>query len=75
MMIKEKVLAEEKLNSKKNWRINLIAQHQFLSAKERIVEIAKEELGMVEKTDYDTIIIVSKDKIRRIAGILDREHD
>jgi cell division protein FtsL len=75
MLIKDKVLAEEKFNSKKNWRVNLVAQHQFLSTKERIAEIAKNELGMVEKTDYDTILIVSKDKINRIAEILDREHD
>jgi cell division protein FtsL len=75
MLIKDKVLAEEKYNSKKNWCVNLVAQIQFLSTKERIVEIAKNGLGMVEKTEYDTILIVSKDKINRIAEILEQEHD
>ncbi len=75
MLIKEKVLAEEKLSAKKNWRVNLFAQYQYLSTKERIVEIAKNELGMVENSEADTIMIVSKDKIKRITGILEQEHD
>jgi cell division protein FtsL len=72
VLLKEKVLAEEKLNAKKNWRVNLVAQHQYLSARDRIVGIAKNELGMVEKNDPDTILIVSKDQIKKIKEALDR---
>ncbi|HVO75473.1 MAG TPA: hypothetical protein VMT35_15695 [Ignavibacteriaceae bacterium] len=75
MLLKEKVLTEEKLNAKKNWHVNLVAQLQYLCTKERIVEIAKNELGMIEKTDSDSIIIVSIDKIKRIAEALDHEND
>jgi cell division protein FtsL len=75
MLVKEKVLAEEKLVAKKNWRVNLFARYQYLSAKERIVEIAKQELGMIENRDSDTMIIVSKDKIKKISGMLEQPHE
>ena len=50
-LTKEKVLTEEKLKEIKNWKINLIAQDQDLSAEERIVSIAETELGMIRRTD------------------------
>lgn len=74
MLIKERVLAEEKFNAKKNWRVNLLAQYQNLSAKERITEIARNQLGMVENFNADTIMIVSKDKIKALSLFLE-EHD
>jgi cell division protein FtsL len=74
MLLKEKVLAEENLNAKKNWKVNLLAQYQNLSAKERITEIAKIQLGMVENFSPDTTIIVSKDKVKLLSSVLE-EHD
>jgi cell division protein FtsL len=74
MLLKEKVLAEENLNAKKNWKVNLLAQYQNLSAKERITEIAKIQLGMVENFSLDTTIIVSKDKVKLLSSVLE-EHD
>jgi hypothetical protein len=74
-MIKEKVIAEEILSAKKNHRINLLAQHQFLSAEARIVEIATNELGMIKRNSPDMILSVSKEKINEISLKLEDTND
>ena len=74
-LTKEKVLAEEKLNAQKNWKVSLTAQEQALSAEERIVRIAEQELNMVKGTQSPVILTVSKDKIEHISEELEKKYE
>ncbi len=75
MLTKEKVLAEEKLGVKKNSRVNLIAVYQHLTAEERIVEIAANELGMIKNKEYIGTVSVEKERINRINAFLKEKYD
>jgi len=72
---KEKVLTEEKLKEIKNWKINLIAQDQDLSAEERIISIAETDLGMIRRTDVPIELSVSKEKIEEISKAIEKKYE
>lgn len=74
-LVKEKVFAEEKLNSKNNFNTSLVARLQLLLAEERITSIAGDELGMVRKNNGSIKVTVSKDKIREISEEIDKKYD
>jgi len=75
VLAKEKVLAEEKLNFKKNWKVNLIAQYQNLTSKERIIDIAANQLGMIERTESSFILNVDKEKIGQIEKVIGEKYE
>ena len=74
-LTKEKVLTEEKLKEIKNWKINLIAQDQDLSAEERIISIAETDLGMIRRTDVPIELSVSKEKIEEISKAIEKKYE
>ena len=74
-LTREKVLTEEKLKEIKNWRVNLTAQDQDLSAEERIVGIAESELGMVRRTEAPLQLDVSKEKIEEISKAIEKKYE
>jgi len=74
-LTREKVLTEEKLKEIKNWRINLTAQDQDLSAEERIVGIAESELGMIRRTEAPLQLDVSKEKIEEISKAIEKKYE
>jgi cell division protein FtsL len=74
-LTKEKVLTEEKLKEVKNWRINLTAQDQDLSAEERIVSVAETELGMIKRSDVPIELNVSKEKIDEISKAIEKKYE
>ena len=74
-LTKEKVLTEERLKEVKNWKINLTAQDQALYSEDRIVNIAKTELGMEKRTDAPLEITVSKVKIEEISKALEKKYE
>ncbi len=75
VMTKQKVLAEEKLNAKNNTRVSLIAEYQFYTAEDRIVEIAKNDLGMIKQNSPSIKIDVSKERIQEISENIDRKYE
>ncbi len=72
---KQKVLTEEKLNAKKNTKVSLIAEYQYYSSEDRIVEIAKNQLGMIKQNNSSIKIDVSKEKIDEISNILNEMYE
>jgi cell division protein FtsL len=74
-LTKDKVFAEEKLNAVKNTRLSLVATEQNLSSEERIVKIAKSELGMVKKNEPYMQVKVSKEKIDEINKALQKKYE
>lgn len=74
-LTKERVLTEERLGDLKNMRLNLIAENQALSSEERIVKIARDDLGMVRDTKAPLLMTVSKDKIEKISEAINKENE
>ena len=75
LLVKEKFDSQKILDAKKNRHINLLAELQFLSSEEKIVKIAREELGMVRRTEPEIILNLSKDKIDKITKELSRKYE
>lgn len=73
-MVKEKILAEEELLSKRNYRTALTAQHQNYNSEERIVFWAA-ELGMIKQKDASMKLKVSKSKIEKISKVIKEKYE
>ena len=74
-LTKDKVLAGQRLNEVKNWKTNLTAQDQDLSAEERIVSVSVTELNMVRRKDVSMELNVSKEKIEEISKAIDKKYE
>ncbi len=75
VLTKEKVLMEEQLAARQNWRTNLLAQNQMLTSEQRITEIAMNELGMIKRTKPAMKLKADKEKILKISKILSDKYD
>ena len=67
ILTKDKVLLQKELNNQKNWKINLLAQKQSLTSEERIVYLAKNELGLIRYLKPEKTIIVKKSMIENLS--------
>ena len=74
-MIKEKFLLGEKLKAISNQNTALLGQRQDLTSEERIVEIAKNELGMVVDARPQMKVKANKKKIDKIDKILKKKYE
>jgi cell division protein FtsL len=74
-MVKERYLLSEKLKAIGNQNTALLGSRQDLSSEERIVEIAKNDLGMIPVTEQQIILNVSKEKIEEINKILQKKYE
>jgi len=74
-LIKEKFLLGEKLKAIGNQNTALLGQRQDLSSEERIVEIAKNELGLEVNSQPQMMMKVSKEKIDKIQKILKEKYE
>ncbi len=74
-LTKENVITKEKLSDIKNAKVNLIAQDQALSSEERIVSIARDELGMIRNTETPAVLTISKEKVEKISNALKQKYE
>jgi cell division protein FtsL len=74
-MTKQKILAEQELENIENWKLSLSAQRQALTAEDRIVPIAEEELGMIKSADAPVILTVDKNEIEKISKIVKGKYE
>ncbi len=75
ILTKDKVLLQKELNNKKNSRTNLFAQKQSLTSEERIVNIAKNELGLIRYLKPAKTLIVKKSKIEALSKKLGGQNE
>lgn len=75
VMTKQKVLAEEKLNAKNNTRVSLFAEYQYYTAEDRIVQIAKDDLGLIKQNSPSIKIDVSKERIQEISKMINGKYE
>ena len=75
LLMKEKFNAQKTHDTKRNRRVNLIAESQYLSSEERIVKIAQEDLGMIRRTEPEMILTISKDKVDKISNELSEKYE
>ncbi len=74
-LTREKVLAEQQLDQKNNWQVNLTVKNQFLMSEERITGIAETELGMIRGGISPMSIEISKKKIENIENKLKEKYE
>ena len=74
-LTRQKVLAEQELENIENWRLSLSAQQQSLTAEDRIVPIAEEELGMIKPPDPPVILTVDKNQIEKVSKIVKDKYE
>ena len=74
-LIKEKFLLGEKLKAISNQNTALLGQRQDLTSEERIVEIAKNELGLEVNKRPQMTVKVNKEKIEKIEKILKEKYE
>jgi len=75
LLVKEKFDSQKILDAKKNRRVNLLAESQFLLSEERIVKIAQDDLGMIRRTEPEMILTISKDKVDKISNTLSEKYE
>jgi len=75
ILTKKKVESQKLLDSKKNKQVSLIAEVQYLSSEERIVNIASEELNMIKRKEPKIKLTVSKHKIDKINEFLKEKYE
>ena len=74
-LTRQKVLTEQELENIENWKLSLSAQRQALTAEDRIVPIAEEELGMIKPSDAPVILTVNKNEIERVSKIVKDKYE
>ena len=74
-MVKERYLLSEKLKAIGNQNTALLGSRQDLSSEERIIDLAKNDLGMVPITEQQLILNVSKEEIEKINKILQKKYE
>lgn len=75
LLVKEEVEKQKVLDLAKNKQINLMAEVQLLSSKERIEKIASEELNMIKRTEPKMLLKVSKEKINEVNEALKEKYE
>ena len=75
LLVKEKFDSQKIFDAKKNRRVNLLAESQYLSSEERIIKIAQEDLGMIRRTEPEMILSISKDKVDEISKVLNEKYE
>jgi hypothetical protein len=74
-LIKDKVIADRNLASSLNEKLNLTAQYQYLNSEERIVQIARDEMGMVKCTSAPFSLSVDREKAERIQKEINSKYE
>jgi cell division protein FtsL len=75
LLVKERVEKQKVMDLAKNKQINLIAEVQLLSSKERIEGIASEELNMIKRSEPKMLLKVSKEKINEVSEALKEKYE
>lgn len=74
-LVKEKVLSENNLKAKKNWRLNLTAQYQYLTSEEIIVNAAQNYLQMQKGKPSLVHFEADKNKIENIQKEINAKYE
>jgi hypothetical protein len=71
----QKDKAEKTFNAERQRKIKLTAEHQTVTAEERIVAVAKSDLGLIRNIEPAFIIKYDKNKIEEINEILKEKYE
>lgn len=74
-LTKSKVVSQEELNSKNERDLYLIAQRQSLSSEEKIVQVARDQLGLVKNNEQPNTITVDSEDISKVAQMLREKYE
>ncbi|MFB3057692.1 MAG: FtsL-like putative cell division protein [Ignavibacteriaceae bacterium] len=65
-LMREKSEINNKLKEERTQKVNLIAEYQAYSSKEKIISVAENKLGMIRRTQPKIIISVNKNLIKKV---------
>jgi cell division protein FtsL len=74
-LMREKSEINNKLKEERTQKVNLIAEYQAYSSKEKIISVAENKLGMVRRTQPKITINVSKNLIKKVNNKLKSKHE
>ena len=74
-LMREKSELNNKLKEERTKTVNLIAEYQAYSSKEKIISVAENKLGMIRRTQPKVTINVNKNLIKKVNEKLKSKHE
>ena len=74
-LMREKSKLNKILKEERSLKVNLIAEYQAYSSKEKIISVAENKLGMIRRTQPKITINVNKDLIKEVNEKLESKHE
>lgn len=74
-LMREKSKLNKILKEERSLKVNLIAEYQAYSSKEKIILVAENKLGMVRRTQPKITVNVDKDLIKKVNEELKSKHE
>jgi len=74
-LLLQKDKAEKTYKSESQKKIKLTAEYQTVTAEERIVAVAKSELGLIRNIESPFIIKYNNDKIKRLSETIKEKYE
>ena len=74
-LMREKSEINNKLKEERTQKVNLIAEYQAYSSKEKIISVAENKLGMIRRTQPKITINVNKNLIKKVNEKLKSKHE
>ncbi len=74
-LMREKSEINNKLKEERTQKVNLIAEYQAYSSKEKIISVAENKLGMIRRTQPKITINVNKNLINKVNEKLKSKHE
>ena len=65
-LMREKSKLNKILKEERTQRVNLIAEYQAYSSKEKIISVAENKLGMIRRTEPKLTITVNKNLVKKV---------
>lgn len=74
-LMREKSKLNKIIKEERSLKVNLIAEYQAYSSKEKIISVAENKLGMVRRTQPKITVNVDKDLIKKVNEELKSKHE
>jgi len=74
-LMREKSKLNKIIKKERSLKVNLIAEYQAYSSKEKIISVAENKLGMVRRTQPKITVNVDKDLIKKVNEELKSKHE
>ena len=74
-LMREKSKLNKILKEERSLKVNLIAEYQAYSSKEKIISVAENKLGMIRRTQPKITVNIDKNLIKKVNEKLKTKHE